>query len=110
MRRIKSIILTLIFLSIFFTSCTKEEETTTPETTTTTSNVHYLYFTLSSSLCSQVTVSVVGEGSQTLNSGGKISWELSPGNYTYTATCGNATWGPETINLIDNNNVTWDLQ
>ena len=108
MRLIKSITLLVFFLSVFFTSCTKEEETPTPEPTT--SNVRYLNFTLSSNLCSQVTVTVVGEGSKTLNAGGKVSWELSPGNYTYTASCSNASWGPETLNLIDNTGLNWDLQ
>ena len=103
-------IITLILISILFTSCEKEDSTTTTTTSTVDDNVRYLNFTLSSNTCSQVTVSVAGEGSQILNAGETISWELSPGNYTYTAICGSTQWGPETLNLIDNKGLNWDLK
>tara|TARA_B110000967_G_C18679216_1_gene457151 strand:- start:257 stop:583 length:327 start_codon:yes stop_codon:yes gene_type:complete len=103
-------IITLILISILFTSCEKEDSTTTTTTSTVDDNVRYLNFTLSSNACSQVTVSVAGEGSQILNAGETISWELSPGNYTYTAICGSTQWGPETLNLIDNKGLNWDLK
>jgi hypothetical protein len=102
-------IIALIFISILFTSCEKEDPTTTT-TSTVDDNVRYLNFTLSSNACSQVTVSVAGEGSQILNAGETISWELSSGNYTYTAICGSTQWGPETLNLIDNKGLNWDLK
>jgi hypothetical protein len=110
MKIIKLIVLPLIFATLLFTSCETEDPTTTTTTSTVDDNVRYLNFTLSSNACSQVTVSVAGEGSQILNAGETISWELSPGNYTYTAICGSTQWGPETLNLIDNKGLNWDLK
>jgi hypothetical protein len=109
MKIFKLIVLPLIFVTLLFTSC-EEEAPTTATTSTVDDNVRYLNFTLSSNACSQVTVSVAGEGSQILNAGETISWELSPGNYTYTAICGSTQWGPETLNLIDNKGLNWDLK
>lgn len=109
MKLFKTIVLPLLFVTLLFTSC----ETEAPTTTTTSSaddDVRYLNFTLSSNACSQVTVSVEGEGSQILNAGETVSWELSSGNYTYTASCGSTQWGPETLNLIDNKGLNWDLK
>jgi hypothetical protein len=108
MKIIKLSAFPLIFVTLLFTSCETEAPTTT--TSSVDDGVRYLNFTLSSNACSQVTVSVAGEGSQILKAGETISWELSSGNYTYTASCGSIQWGPETLNLIDNKGLNWDLK
>lgn len=78
------------------------------------------FFTRSDKECGNITVTVSGYGSRTISSyyssginscglPGCANFTLPPGNYTFSATCSNYTWGPSSFTITSNGCLRYEL-
>ncbi|UXP32275.1 hypothetical protein N6H18_18210 [Reichenbachiella agarivorans] len=78
------------------------------------------FYTTKDHGCGNITVQISGQGSKTLTQyfysdinecavDGAVTWSLTPGSYTYSASCDGYTWGPATITITGNGCLKYKL-